>query len=63
MNPRRWARMGLSVGLAGLFGALLAACAPLTPAQKEAVELRQYCSINPGRDPERCMVFLNPPGL
>lgn len=60
MNQWRLARVWVSVGLLGV---VLGGCAPMTPAQKEAVELRQYCSVNPGRDPERCMIFLNSPGL
>ena len=70
MNPMNHARprrrrvsVALAGVLAGLLGGLLGGCGPMTPAQQEAAELRQYCAINPGRNPERCMLFLNPPGL
>ena len=41
---------------------MLAACAEMTPAQKEAAEFRKSCEPNPLADPERCYVFINTPG-
>jgi hypothetical protein len=54
-------RCAFALLLAATLG-LLAGCAEMTPAQKEAAEFRKSCEPNPLADPERCYVFINVPG-
>jgi hypothetical protein len=42
--------------------AIVAGCAPMTPAQQDAVELRRHCERNPLADLERCFAFVGSPG-
>jgi hypothetical protein len=55
--------IALAAAVLGVVSALsTTGCAPMTPAQQEAAELRAYCGTRPERDLERCWVFVGSPG-